>query len=326
VDALDLDAPAHENLVTLAPHDHAGWFWRVAVGDDVVERLFARRMFVESTRRALGHPGLPTAGRIMLAFALGKSGKYYVVAEEGFDAEPWLATESDLSTYRLDLAKLAAEMQRELGTDRDAVFLERGTLVDLGAVTVGGALVRLYLVVAARAIDGLAERLRARSEGAQPILVVPPGMKLGTGCAEVEMSDLAGPYNGILAAAARAIGVLGTLDAWARAPKGTRLAVDRKSGRAWLDGVELVELAESARVLARVLVAAGGKPVAGAECDRKLSGARGGGGAAKKAKARFAGGVSKSFALAGREPPEDVDRIVAGTRSGYRVTVPSWIG
>ena len=52
---------------------------------------------------------------------------------------------------------------------------------------------RLYLVVAARAIDGLAERLRTRSEGAQPILVVPRGMKLGTGCAEVEMAIVAGP-------------------------------------------------------------------------------------------------------------------------------------
>jgi hypothetical protein len=327
VGALSLDAAARENLVTLAPHDHAAWLWRAALGDDVIERLLAKEMFVASTSRALGHPALPGAGRIMLAFALGASGKYYVVAEEGFDAEPWLADAKDLVTYRLDVERLCAEMQRELGADRDAPrVIERGTLVDLGAVVVATSPVRLYLAIAAPATDGLAARLRERSEGAQPVIVVPRGTKLGSGCAEVEMEGLAGPYAGILAEAARAIGVAATLEAWARAPKGTRIAVDKKSGRAWLDGVELVALAESVRTLVRVLVAAAGKPVPGGECDRKLSGARGGAGAAKKAKSRFASGVKKSFALAGKKAPEDVERLVEGTRMGYRVTVAGWMG
>jgi len=325
--ALALDALPHDNLVTLAPHDHALWIWRAALGDDVADRLFARKLLVASTHRALGHPELPGAGRMMLAFALGRSGKYYVVPEEGFDVEPWLAGKDDLATYRLDVETLAAEVQRELGADgRAPETIERGTLVDLGGVQVGTSLVRLYLVVAARAIDGLAERLRARSEGAQPVLVVPRGMKLGTGCAEVEMDDLAGPYAPVLAGVARAIGVTAALDAWVRAPKGTRLAVDKKSGRAWLDGVELVALAESSRALVRVLVAAGGKPVTGGACDRKLSGAREGTGAAKKAKLRFVAGVKKSFALVGKEAPRDLERVIEGTRLGYRVTVSAWIG
>ena len=104
----------------------------------------------------------------------------------------------------------------------------------------------------------------------------------------------------MLAGVARAIGVTAALDAWVRAPKGTRLAVNKKSGRAWLDGVELVALPESSRALVRVLVVAGGKPVTGGECNRKLSGARLGTGAAKKAKLRFVAGVRKSFALVGK--------------------------
>ena len=327
IGALSLDAPATENLVTLAPHDHAAGLWRAAVGDALFEELLAKGMFAESTSRALAHPALPGAGRIMLAFSLGRNGRYYVVPEEAFDAEPWLATEKDLVTYRLDVEKFAAEMQRELGAEGEAPrAIERGTLMDLGTVTVGTALARLYLVIAARAIDGLAVRLRERSAGAQPVLVVPRGTKANTGCAEVEMESLAGPHAGILAAVAKAIGVAGALEAWARAPKGTRLVVDKKTGRVWLDGVELVALAESARVLVRVLVAAGGKPVAGGECDRKLSGARQGSGAAKKAKGRFASGVKKSFALAGKAAPRDVERIIEGTRMGYRVTVSAWMG
>ena len=191
---------------------------------------------------------------------------------------------------------------------------------------VGAFPVHLYLAIAARAIDGLAERLRERSHGAQPMIIVPRGMKLGTGCAELEMESLAGPYAGILAAAARAIGVSATLDAWARAPKGTRLAVEKKSGRVWLDGVELVALSESGQTLVRICVSAGGRPVSGAECDRKISGARGGAGAAKKAKERFASAVKKSFALAGKVAPDDVTRIIEGTRLGYRVTVAAWMG
>jgi hypothetical protein len=327
VGALSLDEPANENLVTLAPHDHAAWLWRAALGDDLFESLRARGMFTESTSRALGHPGLPGAGRIMLAFSLGAGGRYYVVAEEGFDAEPWLADERDLVTYRLDVAKLAAEIQRELFAEGDPPrVLERGSLVDLGTVAVGGAQVRLYLVIAARAIEGLAERLRERSAGAQPVLIVPRGAKADMGCAEVEMDGLGGPYAGILAAVARVTGVAAALGPWARAPAGTRLVVEKNTGRVWLDGVELVALPGSARTLARVLVAAGGRPVAGGECDRKLSGARQGSGAAKKARGRFVRGVTKSFALAGREAPKDVERIIEGTRMGYRVTVAAWMG
>ncbi len=341
---LSLDAPSPENIVTLAPHDHAAWRWRCAFGDTLFEDLLAKGMFAESTSRALAHPGLPSAGRIMLAFPLGKSGKYHVVPEEGFDAEPWLATEKDLVTYRLDLEKLAARLQRELGAEGDPPrVIERGTLVDLGTVTVGTALVRLYLRDSPRARSrGGRTSARAERAGAQPVLVVPRGTALGTGCAEVEMEThaLAGPLGGVLAAVARAIGVAATLDAWARAPKGTRLAGDKKTGRVWLDGVDLVALAESTRTLVRVLLAAGGKPVAGMECDRKLSGARSGAGAAKKAKMRFVSGVEKSFALAGRAVPErgggddrgdedgvsgdggGVDGVRAGSGSGDPPSVP----
>ena len=325
--ALALDAPVAENLVTLAPHDHTAWRWRGALGDDVFEAVRAKGWFAMSTSRALGHPALPGAGRIMLAFALGKGGKYYVTPEEGFDAEPWLATAEDLVTYRLDVEKLAADVARELGARGEAPrAIERGTVVDLGAIVVGAAPVRPYLVVAARVTDGLAERLRERSAGAQPFLIVPEGMKLDAGVAEVAMKSLLGPHGAVLAGIARAIGVADAVDVWARAPQGTRLAVDKKTGRVWLDGVELVALAESTRVLLRVLAAAGGKPVSGGECDRKLSGARSGTGAAKKAKARFAGAVEKSFALAGKTAPADVERILEGTRMGYRVTVPAWVG
>jgi hypothetical protein len=318
------DDGERENLVTLAPHDHAGVRWRGATSDATFERLLAKGYFTRSTSRALAHPAAPSAGRTMLAFPLG-AGRYYAVPEEGFDAATWLATEADLVTYRLDVVALAAEMARAIGAKGGAPrLIERGTLVDLGLVTIGAAHVRVYLWVAARATEGLGDRLRARSEGAQPVIVTPRGMRANAGCAEVEADALGGQYGEILGAIGKAVGVA-TLDAWGRAPVGTRLVAERKTERVWLDGVEMTAMAVSARVLARVLAEADGKPVPGAQCDRKLSGARATVGAVKKARTRFVSGAKASYAMAGREPPADLESVIEGTRSGYRLAVKAWV-
>ncbi|HEY2512782.1 MAG TPA: hypothetical protein VGI39_18075 [Polyangiaceae bacterium] len=328
--ALALDEAPPEHFPWLAPHDLPAWHWRLAVGDAVFESRLRAGYFSESTSRALAHPDCTAAGRVLLAFKLGANGRYYCVPEEGFDVEARLAGDADLVTYALDRTKLALAIMRDIGSTAEAPRLhERGTLLDLGDVPVGpppAVLVRPQLVVGVRTIHGLAERLREQSGGAHPLLLVPKGYRVGAGVAEVEVDSVAGPFHSLIGAMAKAIGVKGALGPYARAPQGTRVAVDAESGAVEIDGVRMAALSEGARALVRLLVEAGGAPVPLSICDRRLSARREAAGAAKEAKRRFLACARKSFTLAGREPPPDLDTMIVGTRQGYRLAVKGWIG
>ncbi len=204
-------------------------------------------------------------------------------------------------------------------------MIERGTLLEIGDIIVGAVTVRLYLALAAGSTKGLADRLRAQSGGAHPVVFTPPDHPLETGCIEIALPSLAGPPD-VRGAVARALGIRDTATLAARAPADARIAVDEHTGAVTIDGVEMAAMAPSPRLFIRALVEANGAPVTGPQCDERLSPARTNAGAAKAAKAKVVPGAKASFALAGRRPPKDLERMIIGTGKGYRVTVKCWIG
>ena len=90
----------------------------------------------------------------------------------------------------------------------------------------------------------------------------------------------------------------------------------------WLDGVELVALADAPRKLARILAESEG-PIPSARCDRMLSRALGSG-ASKQAKLRFAEGGGELRA-GGEEGAGGSRGVIEGTRKGYRLSVKAWV-
>lgn len=146
------------------------------------------------------------------------------------------------------------------------------------------------------------------------------------GYAAAEFSHILPPHHDTLRSIILALHLEDQVEALLIARPGTRLVMDRKLRRAWLDRTEIVMLKDQPFdfVLHIVDAAAQGRVLETAELDAKLSGREA---AARQARPRAIEAIRKSFELAGRDPPADLDSLLEGRGrgNGWRLTVSHFI-
>jgi hypothetical protein len=108
---------------------------------------------------------------------------------------------------------------------------------------------------------------------------------------------------------------------WRLAAPGVRFVGEEKTGRLWLDGVELV-LPDSGRKLLLGTARGGGSPVPALLLARQISPNRGDDGAVRQAVRRLPAWLAESFAAKGKKAPPEADALVEHVpKKGWRMTV-----
>jgi hypothetical protein len=309
---------AHDALLTEAA-------WRAIAGERAFEAWRARGILVAEQVRAVAHDAHEAEGRALIALPVEREpGAFYGVSAAPLVPSKSLAP-SEMAAWRLDPKKLARAIGDALGLAGAPRVFERPGLIDAGSFVAGGRAVRV-VVVLAEVGDGaheVGERLRELRKGESIVAIVPQGRRAELDIAEVALADWAPPFDGLLASIVRALGIGDALGPLALAPPGTRLVIDAKNLRAWLDGVEMTRLRER-HVRLLLVLAKRGAPVPSKEADDEVS--PGADGAARDAKRELPELFAASFKDAKKKGPRDLDAIVVREgRRGYRLAVAAFV-
>ncbi len=266
--------------------------------------------------RAVVHPDYPEAGRRLIAFPIPSEPGSWYGATDGLRIPARTLGEKDLLGWRLKLIPLGRRIARALGLEGPVRLLERRGVIDLGALRMGHAWARFFLLTR-MPLDpkALAERLRLRAVPGHVVLLVPPGRTAGTDLAEATLTRVEGPYDGLVGDAARALGLADKIDPIHLAPPGTRVVVHLASKRVWFDGVLIHPLREQPYRLVEILARLGGEAMGAKELAEKISGVNVEG-ATAQAKHGLKRAIEVSFAREGRKVPRDAERIVERVRKG----------
>jgi hypothetical protein len=285
------------------------------------------RILVRSRSRAVAHPEHPEAGRVLIAFPIeGEEGAWYGVSEAGAVPSCTLR-DADLVTWRIKMKPLGERIARALRLTGDVRVFARGGVVDLGWIKIGPAKARLFLITRAPVDPAtLGAWLRLRAMPGHVVLLVPPGRTTGTGLAEVEMANVAGPYEALLADAARALGLAKHIDPLLAAPASARVVIHRASRRFWFDGVLVHPLPEQAYRLAEILAMRAGAAMNVKELGRLLSANRSDDAITRQAKRALMKAIAASFAREKRVLPKDAARVVeSAVRGEVRMGVEAFV-
>jgi hypothetical protein len=284
---------------------------------EAFDALVEEKILAPSTTRAVVHPDHPAAGRRLIAFPIpGEAGRWYG-ATDGLRFPARTLRARDLVSWTLKMIPLGKRIARAVGLEGRVRVLERRGVVDLGALRMGHARARFFLVTRTP-LDpkGLAERLRRLAVPGHVVLVVPTGRSAGTDLAEVELARVEGPYDGLIADAARALGLAEQIDPMHLAPPGTRLVVHEASKRVWFDGVLIHPLREQSYRLVEILAKLAGAAIGAKKLAEMISGGANVEGATAQAKHGLKLAIAASFAREGREVPRDASSIVERVRKG----------
>jgi len=304
--------------------------WLADHGEIWIERRKKSGALVAAETRVLPHPEYASAKRALLAFYDDEDGGYAFAEDDDDDVPALVVAHTDLGGLRLDAAAYAQELALFLdlvlpGGHAPCAVDARPGVFDFGERGLGGE--RLWVFAALGPVNpaDLQERLQAIARPAHAVLLLPPGRALGCGVVEAAWPESEEEARELVRVLARALKAGAKLPVYLAAPKGARFAIDVARREAYLDGVELVKLADNAFVLLVLMARAAGGVVTTKDVNAALVKSRDPE-AAKKARARLAFGIVASYELAGRPLPEDLDKLIAvGARGGYRLTVEAYI-
>jgi hypothetical protein len=313
------------DLWTLDPWTPSDAAARAFFGD-AFDELVAERVLVEAVSRAVVHPDHPHAGRTLIAFPIdGEPGSFYG-ATDGTRIPARTLSAQDLVSWRVDMRALGKRVARGLGLEGRVGVFERRGVIDLGALAIGATQARFFFL-SRMPIDpkALAERLRLRAMPGHAVLLVPAGRKSRTGLPEVEVARAHGPYDGVVGAAARALGLAKEVSPILLAPAGTRVVVHLASRRVWFDGVLIHPLREQSYKMVEILAKLGGASIGKKDLAEQISLANLDG-AAAQAKHGLKLAILASFEREGRPVPADAEKIVETVRRGeVRIGVPVFV-
>lgn len=250
--------------------------------------------------------------------------EFYAVPVDGSQGAPTTLSATDVDGYRLHEPRLATFL-RDRWRLTGETPAQLGRLVALGVLLLdaGDDVLRIPLHYATthlgRADTDLIEAM------AGPVVLVPPGAGVeGEGL--VLLADALPSRSALIRAVVSAAGLESDVDAHYLAGDGVRLVVDAANERAWIDGIEILDLRPGTQPFELVVLLArqAGRCMRTTEITRRLNRSRTDDTtAARKAKSQALKAVNRALTDAGLEPVGD---IFADGRSGrYRCTIPAWV-
>lgn len=332
VASLGLFAPGAlpDDAWTLSPFIHPEWRWRIVLGDAAVDLLVKKKMLTRvATKKVASAEYRTLAWSVSTHDVPGEPAvKYAVTEDRSVDARD--VPEEARIMLRLDVDAVARAMRAAIGTVAPTRGREIAGAVDLGEMTAGEGVVRgVYAMT--RPTKGLLEAVRrACGVRATPVLLVPEGRAFeAAGIAQIELGvaeqlglvdgrELRGRLGDLLdvdelrGAAERAV---------ARAAD---LVVEKATGRVWLYGVPMTEMATSGEKLIRCLVEAGDRAVSATEAGAYISASAGYPDVVgRNVKGQIDGWIAASFLRAGRAVPQEIagGLIVREPKGGYRLVI-----
>lgn len=308
------------DLWSLYPWRHPIVVWRALFGketDVLIERGILRPVSLD----AVDHPEAPGAGRVLQAEELADGGAYGISQMPEIPSRTLSAT--DLDAFTLDPERLREELRSRFGiTGVGRSWCDQDALLDLGAVDFDGTRIHLsYALQELRA--GTGERVRQWAGGGAHAILIPG---VGAGSTDLPVALVHSPLptrQEAMRIAISAAGLSAQVSAQSVARHGTRLVVDTKRGRVWVDGVPIAGLTPDThpfRLVVRMARSTG--PVSLTELTNELSGAREDGTtAARQAKKAAREAIREALAQAGRDFSEDP--FPSCGAGNYRCALPS---
>lgn len=314
---------AEIDLWSLHPWRHAPALWRTVFGRET-DGLVERGVLSPVRLQAVSSPEVPDAGKALRAHELPDHEFYGVATDPAIPARSLTLT--DLDGLELDPERLRQELRSRLAIQTPAVaWSAADDVLDLGVLELSGH--RIHLHYALRPPQpGLGERLRMRSPGAHPVLLIPSrpygGSDLPTAMLETPLPSREQAVRAAVAAA----GLTDAVPALLSAPDGARLVVDTVRGTVWVDGIEITGLKPDTQPFkfVEMLARRAPSPVSAWEITSTLSGARKDDTTAARQAKRNAGNIIReALARAGRSVESELFPICG--KAAYRCPLVSYV-
>jgi hypothetical protein len=274
LDALGVFSPGSlaDDIVTLAPWTHPEWRWRDVLGDDAVDALRGANLLVTARVSSRGArpigDGERKLGAGLRGFALDNArdaGRVYAIASDE-SVRPRTVPANSLAMLALDNAALDAKMRASLGAQAPprggGMRALPSGFRDVGVFDVGATrirFVRLVRAVSVRESKKLGDALRRAAKGQHVVALVPEGRTLFGAAAEVPLTLAqqlgAAECDGVLLAAASALGLEDAMPSWCFATRERPLVVDA-ANEAFSLGVVALDLTPNQRSLILALTRA----------------------------------------------------------------------
>ena len=305
-----------------APHKHTRDEWR---GLPESDELVRRGAIVDGARgRHAAHPRHKHAGRVAAAYAIGRRGMNYAVAEDRV-LSAFLVSDAELVVCSLDWAKVATWIAGELALSGGKHLVADDGMIALGALDLPPT--RAHVLLCTRAPT--ASALDVRRKEASPehaVFVVPDGRALPKGFAHVGLASLAGPYRALVAPIVRELGLQNVVSPTLYAPKDARLVLHRATKQAYFDGVLLARVNEAMFNMLHFFATNAARTVSAREIAGAISAKSDYDALARKTIAAFDAAVVASFRAAKVKAPKDARRVIGMEKHGqYRLGVTVFV-
>jgi hypothetical protein len=302
------------DLWSLHPWRQREDLWRRHLGAEAFDRLLRDTALRPVRLEAVPHPDHPGLEGALATEDLDGS------ATIGVSDDPAIAvrtlTSSDVMGYELDVSRVATDIARALGVEEATREITSGIWL-LGQRTLAAGATVAVCLATRQPLDTAAHSVRAASNGARPVLLVPTGRVAEGDVTQLECRVPQGPYDSLLG---RIVERLNLQDQVSPAIYRTEdLILDPKKGVAWYRGVPLTKLLPETQFFrfAERVARARGALVTKEDLREYLSPKNPDESIVRKAKADFVKRVEESFAAANMECPAEVKEIFKSQSGGY---------
>lgn len=309
---------AETDLWCLYPWRHRIENWREIFGAET-DTLIRRGVLVPIQLRSVQAPDHGGAGKVLKAHPIEK-GEFYGVSQAPEIPSRSLSA-TDLDGLEMKPAEFRLYLRTHLGLKDTTIDWGDSGLLDLGVLEVGE--LRFRLIYALRRPQvGTGDRIRAKTAEAYPVLLLPVSVDAEVGMATAPLRGPLPSPKEVTRAVIAACGLTNKVPAVFTAPEGSRLVVDSRVSKVWIDGIEITGLRAGSHPfrLVEALARACPEGVPTDSLTKDLSGARmDGDTTARQAKTAALRAIHQSMAETGRTFEEEP--IVSGPPGFYRCTL-----
>lgn len=307
---------------SLYPWRHPVAVWRTVFGS-AMDSLVRAGVLKSIQMHSAPHPEYPGAGRPLQAHPVSDGEFYGVSNVEEIPSRSLSAT--DLDGLELVPENFRLHLRSVLGISSSGTRWDEQEqdLLHLGIVDVSGQRIYLAYVLRQPGAD-IGDRLRARADGAHPVLLVPPSQSAPSDLAKVILESPIPELHQVIRNAIQVCG-FANVTAIHSAPDGARLVVDTICKKVWIDGVEIGGLQADSHAFKLIeLMARASMPVSHDEITANLSaGRQDENTVARQAKTAARKTIREAMTAAGRT--FDDDPFPSAGTGFYRCTLPAYV-
>ncbi len=226
---------ATNDLWSLQPLRQPVARWRALFGSEL-DSLVQQRVLSPIQLDSINHPEHPGAGRVLESHTTDDGGFYAVSRMEEIASRTVTATELD--GLELHPEKLRLYLRAKLEITEGGTVWDGNELLDVGVIPVGDHRIRAMYALR-QPTAGIGDRMRARSNGAHPVLLVPASQTYNAELPKVRLGSALPKRAEVIPSAIRACGLEKAVPVIYLAPPAARLVVDTQLKKVWVDGVDI---------------------------------------------------------------------------------------